>query len=71
MFLKPRYHWRVRSRDLLIGEIQRTLIQHVPEMQFGFSQPIESRVYDMIAGVKGDVAIHIYGDDFDRDAQNP
>ena len=32
-------------------------------MQFAFSQPIESRVNDMIAGVKGDVAIHIYGDD--------
>ena len=34
-------------------------------MHFGFSQPIESRVNDMIAGVKGDVAIHIYGDDLD------
>ena len=63
VFLKPRDQWRVRSRDQLIDEIQRTLNQHVPEMQFGFSQPIESRVNDMIAGVKGDVAIHIYGDD--------
>ena len=32
-------------------------------MQFGFSQPIESQVNDMIAGVKGDVTIRIYGDD--------
>jgi cobalt-zinc-cadmium resistance protein CzcA len=66
VFLKPRDQWRVRSRDQLIDEIQRKLNQHVPEMQFGFSQPIESRVNDMIAGVKGDVAIHIYGDDMTR-----
>jgi cobalt-zinc-cadmium resistance protein CzcA len=38
----------------------------VPEMSFGFSQPIESRVNDMIAGVKGDVAIHLYGADLDE-----
>ena len=35
-------------------------------MRFGFSQPIESRVNDMIAGVKGDVAIHVYGDSMER-----
>jgi cobalt-zinc-cadmium resistance protein CzcA len=66
VFLKPRDQWRVRSRDQLIDGIQRKLNQHVPEMQFAFSQPIESRVNDMIAGVKGDVAIHIYGDDMAR-----
>ena len=35
-------------------------------MRFGFSQPIESRVNDMIAGIKGDVAIHVYGDSMER-----
>jgi cobalt-zinc-cadmium resistance protein CzcA len=66
VFLKPRDQWRVHSRDDLIAEIQRQLNQQVPQMRFGFSQPIESRVNDMIAGVKGDVAIHLYGDDLDK-----
>jgi heavy metal efflux system protein len=39
------------------------LSKRVPEMAFGFSQPIESRVNDMIAGVKSDVAICLHGDD--------
>lgn len=66
VFLKPRREWRVRNREELIGEISRQLARRVPEMSFGFSQPIESRVNDMIAGVKGDVAIRIYGDDLDK-----
>ncbi|HJU09394.1 MAG TPA: CusA/CzcA family heavy metal efflux RND transporter, partial [Candidatus Binataceae bacterium] len=66
VFLKPREQWKVHSKQELIGEIQRKLNQRVPEMAFGFSQPIESRVNDMIAGVKGDVAIHLYGADLDE-----
>jgi cobalt-zinc-cadmium resistance protein CzcA len=53
----------VRNQEGLIDEIERKLNQRVPEMTFGFSQPIESHVDDMIAGVKGDVAIHLYGTD--------
>jgi cobalt-zinc-cadmium resistance protein CzcA len=66
IFLKPRDQWTVRSKEQLIEEIQAKLNQRVPEMRFGFSQPIESRVNDMIAGVKGDVAIHLYGADMDE-----
>jgi heavy metal efflux system protein len=66
VFLKPREQWTVLSKDRLIEEIQRKLNRRVPEMRFGFSQPIESRVNDMIAGVKGDVAIHLYGTDLDQ-----
>ncbi len=66
VFLKPRSQWTVRSKERLIEEIQRKLNQRVPEMSFGFSQPIESRVNDMIAGVKGDAAIHLYGTDLNE-----
>lgn len=65
IFFKDKDHWRVDSKEDLISEIKRTLNERIPGMRFGFSQPIESRVNDMIAGVKGDVAIHIYGDDMD------
>ena len=34
-------------------------------MKFGFSQPIEMRVNELVAGVKSDVALLIYGPDLD------
>ena len=63
IFLKPRDQWRFSTREELIEALGAHLHESVPETRFGFSQPIESRVNDMIAGVKGDVAIHLYGDD--------
>ncbi len=66
IFLKPREQWRFADREQLIDLIGKHLHERVPETEFGFSQPIESRVNDMIAGVKGDVAIHLYGDDLDQ-----
>jgi len=63
IFLKPSEQWHVHSKQELVAEIERKLRARVPEATFGFSQPIESRINDMIAGVKGDVAIHLYGDD--------
>jgi cobalt-zinc-cadmium resistance protein CzcA len=65
IFLKPKDQWRVRSKEDLIPTIEKKLNERVPGMRFGFSQPIEERVNDMIAGVKGDVAIRLYGDDLD------
>jgi cobalt-zinc-cadmium resistance protein CzcA len=65
IFLKPRPQWRAGSKDELLEAIERKLNERVPGMRFGFSQPIEERVNDMISGVKGDVAIHIYGDSMD------
>jgi cobalt-zinc-cadmium resistance protein CzcA len=66
IFLKPKDQWHVRHREQLIAEIANKLKERIPGMRFGFSQPIESRVNDMIAGVKGDVAIHVYGDSMER-----
>jgi cobalt-zinc-cadmium resistance protein CzcA len=66
VFLKPREQWRFKDHEELVTEIERILKKEVPENNFGFSQPIEEKLNDMIAGIKGDVAIHIYGDDFDK-----
>jgi cobalt-zinc-cadmium resistance protein CzcA len=69
LFLKPPGQWRFSSREELIEQLDKHLTEKVPETRFGFSQPIESRVNDMIAGVKGDVAIHLYGDDLEQLSQ--
>jgi cobalt-zinc-cadmium resistance protein CzcA len=62
--LKPQGEWRPGlTRDALIEEIDKLLTEHVPGMKFGFSQPIEMRVNELVAGVKSDVAVLIYGPD--------
>jgi cobalt-zinc-cadmium resistance protein CzcA len=62
--LKPQNEWRPGlTREGLIEEIDKLLSEHVPGMAFGFSQPIEMRVNELVAGVKSDVAALIYGSD--------
>jgi cobalt-zinc-cadmium resistance protein CzcA len=66
IFLKPRSQWPIGSKDDLPKKIAKKLHERVPGMRFGFSQPIEGRINDMISGIKADVAIHVYGDDLER-----
>jgi cobalt-zinc-cadmium resistance protein CzcA len=66
IFLKPKDQGQVSNKDELVQLIERKLHERVPGMRFGFSQPVEERVNDMISGVKGDVAIHVYGDSLER-----
>jgi cobalt-zinc-cadmium resistance protein CzcA len=62
--LKPQEEWRPGlTRDALIDEMDKLLSEHVSGMKFGFSQPIEMRVNELVAGVKSDVAALIYGPD--------
>ncbi|WP_165234621.1 efflux RND transporter permease subunit [Aquisphaera insulae] len=64
--LKPQEQWRPGlTRDALIEEMNRLLTENVPGVKFGFSQPIEMRVNELVAGVKSDVAVLISGPDLD------
>ena len=64
--LKPQEDWRPGlTRDALIEEMDKLLSENVPGVKFGFSQPIEMRVNELVAGVKSDVAILIYGPDLE------
>ncbi|MHB1556423.1 MAG: efflux RND transporter permease subunit [Isosphaeraceae bacterium] len=65
--LKPQEEWRPGlTRDDLIKQMEGLLTEHVPGVSFGFSQPIEMRVNELVAGVKSDVAAIIYGPDLDE-----
>ncbi|WP_406698788.1 CusA/CzcA family heavy metal efflux RND transporter [Singulisphaera sp. Ch08] len=60
--LKPPAEWRPGlTRDALIQAMDRELNENVPGVKFGFSQPIEMRVNELVAGVKSDVAVLLYG----------
>ncbi|MBV8676398.1 MAG: efflux RND transporter permease subunit, partial [Planctomycetaceae bacterium] len=64
--LKPQAEWRPGlTRDALIEEMDKALTENVPGVKFGFSQPIEMRVNELVAGVKSDVAALLYGTDLD------
>jgi cobalt-zinc-cadmium resistance protein CzcA len=64
VILKEHQQWRDGvTRDLLIEEMSAKLNASVPGVAFGFTQPIEMRVDELVAGVKADVAVLLYGDD--------
>ncbi|MCL7966093.1 MAG: CusA/CzcA family heavy metal efflux RND transporter [marine benthic group bacterium] len=63
VMLHPRGQWRFRSKEELIEAMEHTLEAKVPGVAFGFSQPIELRVSELIAGVRSDIAIQVYGED--------
>ncbi len=66
VMLKPVADWPVtKTRNELIDEISAQLADRVPGAKFGFTQPIEMRVDELVAGVKADVAILLYGDDLE------
>ncbi|MEZ6061769.1 MAG: CusA/CzcA family heavy metal efflux RND transporter [Planctomycetaceae bacterium] len=64
VILEPHDQWREGvNRDDLIEEMSELLNSRVPGVAFGFTQPIEMRVDELVAGVKADVAVLLYGDD--------
>ncbi len=54
-----------KTRDELIEQMSEELSANVPGVAFGFTQPIEMRVDELVAGVKADVAVLLYGDDME------
>jgi len=66
VMLEPRRSWPADvTRDALVERMSTALAAAVPGATFGFSQPIEMRVDELVAGVKADVAVLVYGDDLD------
>jgi cobalt-zinc-cadmium resistance protein CzcA len=66
VILKPKRDWVAgRSKDELIAAMAEALERGVPGMGFSFTQPIEMRFNELIAGVRSDVAVSVFGDDLD------
>ncbi|MGA7799437.1 MAG: CusA/CzcA family heavy metal efflux RND transporter [Gammaproteobacteria bacterium] len=62
LVLKPREQWRMPDKEALKEEIRKVLVD-IPGVNFGFTQPIEMRVSEMLTGVRGDLAVKLYGSD--------
>ena len=67
VILKDHSEWKTaNTRDELVAAFDRALDKEVPGNVFSYSQPIELRVQELIAGVRSDVAITLFGDDLDE-----
>jgi cobalt-zinc-cadmium resistance protein CzcA len=65
MTLTPRSQWkRAETQDELTALIQQSM-RELPGQRIAMTQPIEMRLNEMISGVRSDVAVKLFGDDFD------
>jgi cobalt-zinc-cadmium resistance protein CzcA len=62
LVLKPREEWSMSSKEALTDKI-RAVLDQLPGVAYSFTQPIDMRVSEMIIGVRGDVAIKVFGPD--------
>ncbi len=65
MTLKPREKWRKADTQAELVAAMEQELKNLPGMRMIFTQPIEMRVNEMIAGIRSDVGIKIFGDDFE------
>ncbi len=63
--LTPRSKWsKATTQNELTVEIQKVL-REIPGQKIAMTQPIEMRLNEMISGIRSDVAVKLFGDDFD------
>ncbi len=64
LVLKPKDQWRPGGKEALIEKV-REVLDDLPGIKYSFTQPIDMRVSEMIIGVRGDIAIKVFGPDLD------
>ena len=68
--LQPRSQWRSGvSKDSLSREIEARLVERVPGIAFGFTQPVAMRLNELISGVRADLAVKVFGDSIEQNRQ--
>src|SRR5512136_1650944 len=64
--LKPRAQWKkARTQAELVEEMRKVFVK-IPGLRVSFSQPIEMRMNELVAGIRSDIGIKIYGDDLEK-----
>ncbi|MEA1048518.1 CusA/CzcA family heavy metal efflux RND transporter [Lamprobacter modestohalophilus] len=65
LILAPHEDWRFETKDELVDAI-RTVLEGFPGLDYAFTQPIEMRVSEMLTGVRGDLAVKVFGGNQDE-----
>jgi cobalt-zinc-cadmium resistance protein CzcA len=66
IILKPQRQWPdpALAKDALVEQIEAA-VRELPGNNYEFTQPIQMRFNELLAGVRGDVAVKVFGDDFE------
>ena len=66
IILKPRDQWPDpnKPKQQVVAELE-ALVSEIPGNRYEFLQPIQMRFNELLAGVRAEVAIKIFGDDLD------
>jgi cobalt-zinc-cadmium resistance protein CzcA len=66
VMLKPKADWTTaRTKGELVEQMEAALNETVPGVGYSFLQPIEMRFNELIAGVRSDIGIKLFGDDLE------
>ena len=66
VILKPQREWTTAgTREDLIAKMKPAILDAVPGVGLGFTQPIEMRFNELIAGTRSDLAVKIFGPDLE------
>ena len=66
MTLRPREQWTAAATQAELTEKMAATLGQLPGIRAIFTQPIEMRMNEMVAGVRADLGVKIYGDDLDQ-----
>lgn len=67
IILKPRDEWPDpdKSKEQFVNELA-AMVEPMPGSRYEFLQPIQMRFNELLAGVRAELAIKVFGDDFDQ-----
>jgi len=65
LVLKPINEWRQADKDWLADQL-RQVMEDFPGIAYTFTQPIDMRVSEMLTGVRGDIAVKVFGTDLNQ-----
>jgi cobalt-zinc-cadmium resistance protein CzcA len=69
VLLRPRETWRkidgqLATKEQLVDLMRQELVGSIPGQNYSFTQPIQMRFNEIMAGARADLSLKIYGDDF-------
>ncbi len=62
--LTPRHRWKKARTQEELAELIKKQLRQMPGQRLVFSQPIELRLNEMTSGVRSDLGVKVFGDDF-------
>ena len=69
VLLAPRSEWTTaRTKEGLVAALREKMAT-IPGVEFGYTQPIQMRVDELISGVKSQIAVKVFGDDLEELAE--